>query len=567
MKRSWWYRFSFLLLVVATSGLMLVPTVFNFSKDTDFPVKSKINLGLDLQGGLYMVLGIDFNKVYRDEIKGYGQRIIYFLEDEGIKANVGEVNRDDIEDPKVEIIVEDPTKVEAAHDKIKDSFRSVLRLTKEEGNKFEYGLLAPVKQDVKTQSVTKSIEVIRNRIDEFGVTEPEIISLGEDRIVVQLPGIKDIERAKELIGRTAKLEFKIVNDEVGPQALQAWVDKAEAQGIVYNKGELFSNYIDKLNTFLKDDIPQGSMIVFEKKVNNKGDILEKLPYLVESNSKLTGDELADARAQIDTQKNEPYVSMTFKSRGAKIFEDITGKNVGKRLAVILDGNLYTAPNIRQKIAGGNASITLGYGSFNQLLKEARDISLVLRAGALPVELEFQEQRVVGASLGQDSIEKAEIASLVGVAVIFLFILIYYKVSGLVAICTLVVNVLIVLACLIGLDATLTLPGIAGIALTVGMAIDANIIIYERIREEIRKGVGYFKAVEKGFSSAFWTILDANITTALAGLCLLNFGTGPIRGFAVTLLIGIVATIYSAYFVSKLVFELYMDKVEGSDLSI
>ncbi|MDH5581493.1 MAG: SecD/SecF family protein translocase subunit, partial [Bdellovibrionales bacterium] len=198
---------------------------------------------------------------------------------------------------------------------------------------------------------------------------------------------------------------------------------------------------------------------------------------------------------------------------------------------------------------------------------AKDLALVLRAGALPVQLDFLEQRTVGPSLGQDSIAKARIAATIGCILVFVFILIYYKFSGVIAIFTLGVNVIFVLACLVGFEATLTLPGIAGIALTIGMAIDANIIIYERIREEVAKGVGYYKAVESGFSHAFWTIIDANITTALAGICLLNFGTGPIKGFAVTLLIGIVATVYSSYFVGKMLYEFYMNKVEGQVLSI
>ncbi|MEK6625852.1 MAG: protein translocase subunit SecD, partial [Bdellovibrionota bacterium] len=282
---------------------------------------------------------------------------------------------------------------------------------------------------------------------------------------------------------------------------------------------------------------------------------------------LTGDELQDAGVLIDQQKNEPYVSLEFKSLGAKLFEEITGGNVGKRMAVMLDGNIYTAPNIQTKIGGGRAQITLGSGNFNSLMQQARDIALVLRAGALPVQLDFQEQRSVGPSLGQDSIRKTSVAALISCVVVFIFMMIYYRISGVIAVVTLLVNVLFILAGLVGLEATLTLPGIAGIALTVGMAVDGNIIIYERIREEIKKGMGYYKAVENGFGHAFWTILDANVTTAFAGLCLLQFGTGPVRGFAVTLLLGIVATVYSAYFLNNVLFELYMNKTEGQDLSI
>ncbi len=566
MKGKWWFSFSFLIMLAAISIMSLVPTVSPINEESSYPFKSKINLGLDLQGGLYMVLGIDFNKVYRDETRSMGTKLLFVLEDNGMKGEVENVDTSTPEDPSVTIAVTEGD-LGIAKEKLREYTRNVMRLTAENGNKLTYRLVSTYKSQISSQAVTKSIEVIRNRIDEFGVTEPEIISLGENRVVVQLPGVKDIERAKELIGKTAKLEFKLVNDEVSAPTINEWLSRAEAEGITYKKGDRYSAYLEKLNAFLKEDLPKGYILAFQKKTNAKGDIIEQTPFLVEAISKLTGEELQDASTQIDPQKNEPYVSMNFKAQGAKMFETITGNNVGRRLAVILDGNVYTAPNINQRIAGGRAQITLGYGSFNQLLDQAKDISLVLRAGALPVELDFEEQRVVGASLGADSIEKAEVASVIGSILVLLFILIYYRTSGLLATITLTLNVIFVLACLVAFEATLTLPGIAGIALTVGMAVDANIIIYERIREEIRKEGAHFKAVEGGFNSAFWTIIDANITTALAGLMLLNFGTGPIRGFAVTLLIGIVATVYTSYFVSKMLFELYVNKSRDGKISI
>ncbi|MCP4914727.1 MAG: protein translocase subunit SecD [Oligoflexia bacterium] len=568
MKRSWWYRFTFLLIVGAISAMMVIPTAFNFKEDTNFPVKSKINLGLDLQGGLYMVLGIDFNKVYKDEVAGYTTRIINILKDEGISATQGDTITTEPSDPRSIINITNAADVEKAKTLKTKYFSSTLRLTAENGTKLEYALSKVTKTTIEEQAVSKSIEVIRNRIDEFGVTEPEIFSQGTNRIVVLLPGVKDIERAKSLIGKTAKLEFKMVNDVVSYATIQGWVKKAEEKGITYKQGIRFSEYLATLNDFLKKDLPPGFELAFEKVVSRgNNEIQNMMPYLVEKNSKLTGEALQDARVQIDQQKNQPYVSLDFKTRGAKIFEELTGANVGKRMAIVLDGNVYSAPNIQTRIAGGRAQITLGQGGFNKMMKEARDLALVLRAGALPVQLDFEEQRTVGPSLGADSIEKARYAGLIGAGMVFLFIFIYYRIAGGIAIFTLGLNILFVLACLVGFEATLTLPGIAGIALTVGMAVDANIIIYERIREEVRKGLSNYKAVETGFDQAFWTILDANITTALAGICLLNFGTGPIRGFAVTLLIGIISTVYSSYFVGKLLFEFYMNKVEGQDLSI
>tara|TARA_R110002072_G_scaffold64203_5_gene159740 strand:+ start:77014 stop:78663 length:1650 start_codon:yes stop_codon:yes gene_type:complete len=549
--------------------MMVIPTALNFKEDTNFPVKSKISLGLDLQGGLYMVLGIDFNKVYKDEVSGYTRRIVNILKDEGISATLGEtVIGEDESDPRSIINITSVGEVEKAKTLEKKYFASVLRLTSENGTRLEYALSQVTKTTIEEQAVSKSIEVIRNRIDEFGVTEPEIFSQGSNRIVVLLPGVKDIERAKDLIGKTAKLEFKMVNDVVSMATIQGWLTKAKESGINYKAGTRFSDYLATLNEHLKKDFPPGFELAFEKTVSKANNEIETMiPYLVEKNSKLSGEALQDARVQIDQQKNQPYVSLEFKTQGAKTFEELTGQNIGKRMAIVLDGNVYSAPNIQTKIAGGRAQITLGQGGFNKLMKEARDLALVLRAGALPVQLEFEEQRTVGPSLGHDSITKARVAGLIGAALVFIFIFIYYRIAGGIAIMTLSMNILFVLACLVGFEATLTLPGIAGIALTIGMAVDANIIIYERIREEVRKGVSNYKAVETGFDQAFWTILDANITTALAGICLLNFGTGPIRGFAVTLLIGIISTVYSSYFVGKLLFEFYMNKVEGQDLSI
>ncbi len=560
MKANWWYRFVFLAGVVIISIMSIVPTFIKLKEDSSYPIKSKINLGLDLQGGLYMIMGIDFKKVFHDEVKVYGKKIEAHLKDKGMNATSGEVDTTDGMDPKIWLSAENAADKEKMKDTIKTFFGDTIRLTAEESNKLQYALGKTVKSDVENNSVSKSIEVIRNRIDEFGVSEPEINSQGKDRIVVQLPGVKDIERAKSLIGKTAKLEFKLVNDEVAPGKLIEWIKAAEAKGVVYKKGDRFSIYVAALNDSLKAELPKDHEIAFQKSdKNEQGELLENIPFLVESTAALSGDDLQDSMVRIDQQQNRPYVGISFKPTGAKMFEDLTGNNIGRRMAVILDGNVYTAPVIQAKIAGGEAQITLGNGDYNSLLTQAKDIALVLRAGALPVQLEFEEQRVVGPSLGTDSIARSKVASMVGCIFVLIFMLTYYRVSGAIAILSLAINVLIVLAFMVGMGATLTLPGIGGIALTVGMAVDANIIIYERIREELSLGRSNSVAVTAGFDRAFWTILDSNITTALAGFALLNFGVGPIRGFAVTLLIGIAATVYTGYFVSRLLFEFYLEK--------
>ncbi len=568
MKTSWWVRFSALLVFIVLAILIILPTAMKFDESGHYPFKSKINLGLDLQGGLYMILGIDFKKVYKDEVTTYTRKVESVLKDQEILITPGNIDESDPMDPKQILIFTKASDIAAAKTKIKEFFAGNIRITKEENGQLEIALSSLIKKQMEEQSVGKSIEVIRNRIDEFGVTEPEILAQGSDRIVVQLPGVRDIERAKELIGRTAKLEFKLVNDTIAPQVTMGWMDKVAKAGIVYKKGDRFSEYLKKVNDFLRKDIPEGHELAFEKKTNRSTGEEANIPFVVEVIPRITGDDLADARVQIDQQKNEPYVSMDFKAQGSKRFEETTGANIGKRLAVILDGNIYSAPVINGKIGGGHAQITLGGGvNFNKTMSEARDLALVLRAGALPVQLDFLEQRTVGPNLGNDSIQKAKVASIVGCMLVFIFAIFYYKTSGVIAVITLLINVLFTVAILIAMEATLTLPGIAGIALTVGMAVDANIIIFEKIRDELRKGISNYKAYELGYSSALWTVLDANITTAAAGFCLLNFGTGPIRGFAVTLLIGIAVTVYTAYYVSKILFEFYMNKVEGQELSI
>ena len=567
MTRGWWVRFILLSALTVAALMSVTPTFFNLNEKSSFPLKTKINLGLDLQGGLYMVLGIDFNKVYRDEVVGYSRKIVSLLADEKIEAKIGDLIVADVKDPKQSIVLTNAADTDKAKSVVSKFYGNTLRLVGDDNGVLTYGLSRDLIKEVEDTALSKSIEVIRNRIDEFGVTEPEIVSQGTDRIVVQLPGVKDITRAKDLIGKTAKLEFKFVNDQ-DAAPMTEWLDKVKKSGLEYVKGERFSDYTKKVNEILAADLPKGYEIAFSKETNkNTNEITNMEPYLVEQVTSLTGEELQEAFVRMDQEQNRPYVALEFKPSGAKIFEEITGANIGKRLAIVLDGNVYSAPMVQARIAGGSAQITLGVGDYNAVMAEARDLALVLRAGALPVELVFEEQRVVGPSLGADAIDKAQMASLVGSFLVLAFMCFYYRVSGVIATVTILLNVLFTLSCLIAVGATLSLPGIAGIALTVGMAVDGNILIYERIREELRLGVSPQEAVKIGFEKAFWAIADANITTALAGICLLNFGTGPVRGFAVTLLIGICMTVYTSYFVSHILFELYVAKGAKTKLSI
>ncbi len=363
----------------------------------------------------------------------------------------------------------------------------------------------------------RALEVIRNRIDQFGVLEPVIQLQGKDRILVQLPGITDRARAKDIIGKTAHLEFRLVVED--PALMKRATEGEEIEG--YDLLEL--------------DLGDGKT--------------ETL--LVEKESRLTGDMLVDATTEFSQQGfGQPYVSLELNDKGADIFSDITANSIGRRLAVVLDGEVNTAPVIRERIPSGRAQIS---GNFS--IQEAKDISLVLRAGALPAPVEIIEERSVGPALGRDSVTKGIRAIVIGGIVVLVFMAIYYLLCGLVADLALVLNLLIITGALSYFGATLTLPGIAGLVLTIGMAVDANVLIFERIREESKVGKALRAAVHAGYDKAFWTILDANVTTLITALILFQFGTGPVRGFATTLSIGILASMFTALVVTRLALDL------------
>ncbi len=567
MGRNWWTRFGVVLFFTVLSIVYVTPTIFGLNPETTkFPYKQKVNLGLDLQGGLYLVLGVDFNKVWKDVTS---RQVVSFkdaLADKGVSVkNVAlKVDGASLEDPRLEVTFDGELR-----DKI-ESLRKerfwTLRLTGDEKGRLEYGLTSEYRQDVRDRTVKQSIEVIRNRIDEFGVSEPIIASQGSDRIVVELPGVRDVQRAKDLIGRTAQLEFRIVNDEaMDPVKLNELIVQIEKEKeLVYKEGETkFSDYVRVVNEAARGRIPEGTEIAFERVGSTASAAASRVPYLLFSKADVTGDDLQDAQVSFDQESGQPHVSFNLNPKGADLFDKLTAEHIRDRLAIVLDGIVHSAPVIQSRIGGGRGQITLGSGNADQMMNEAKDLAIVLRAGALPAQLDFLEQRVTGPSLGQDSIHKGATAALIGSLAVFLFVMFYYRVSGVIAVISLILNVLFVLASLVGLEATLTLPGIAGIALTVGIAVDSNVVIYERIREELRAGKVAIAAVEAGFQKAFRTILDANITNAAAAIVLLEFGTGPIKGFAVTLLIGIIATVFTAVFVCKLIFDAYLKRLERS----
>jgi protein-export membrane protein SecD len=382
-------------------------------------------------------------------------------------------------------------------------------------------------------AVDRATEIIRNRIDQFGVTEPMIAKQGDKWIVIQLPGIKDPKAAKDLIGKTALLEFRIVNNS---QEVSKALDLLTSSGIKpvqYRQDP--SKYPE-----IEAALPEGSSI-FEGKGGDGYYVLDK--------TLLTGAALTNAKVEFGGQFGQPIVAIEFNKEGGRIFADITERNRERNLAIVLDGIVQSAPVIKNRIPDGKAVIE---GNFNA--EGARLLATVLRAGALPAPVKVIEERTVGPSLGNDSIKKGFMSSLIGIVVVFVFMLIYYRTSGLIADIALGLNLIILMAAMAYFQFTLTLPGVAGIALTLAMAVDANVLILERIREELSTGKTTRIAVDAGYQKVFWTIFDANFTTLIAALFLFQFGTGPIKGFAVTLSIGLIISMFTAITVTKLIYE-------------
>ena len=525
MKNLSW-RLVTVIVVIFTAIIYVLPTI----KPTLWPHK-KINLGLDLQGGMHLVLEVDTEKALESTIERISQEIRSFLKKERIRHKG--INR--IEGTRIAIKMEGQNNIDQFEKLLDKEFKGLRILSKSiDGETFTMLVDLPDSEtdNIKKLATEQALETIRNRIDQFGVSEPDIRQQGEKRILIQLPGIKDTKRAKDLIGRTALLEFKLVDET------------------------------HDLDAALKGNVPPGIEVLYEAKEDPETRRIIKIPHLIKKRTLLTGAHLTDARVQIDSQYNEPYVSITFDKKGGRDFARITEANVKKRLAIVLDNKVYSAPVIQEKITGGEARIT---GNFTT--EEARDLAIVLRAGALPAPVHVLEERTVGPSLGSDSIRKGIISMCFGGILVILFMVIYYKGSGVVADFALILNIILIAAGLAGFQATLTLPGIAGIILTIGMAVDANVLIFERIREEMNLGKTPRAAVDAGYNRATLTILDANVTTLIAALVLFQFGTGPVKGFAVTLSLGVLSSLFTALILSRLIFDYYLIKRRIKSLSI
>ncbi|HMJ49493.1 MAG TPA: protein translocase subunit SecD [Burkholderiales bacterium] len=468
-------------------------------------------LGLDLRGGVYFLLQVDMKAALDKTAERYVSDIRTSLREKRV-AYTG-VNR---EGQVVTVKFRDQESRSKAEDEISKTFPDLALKEVDDGEPKLVATLTPQAQiRVKEYSLLQNITTLRNRVNELGVAEPIIQQQGTDRVVVQLPGVQDTAKAKDILGRTATLEVHMVDEEhLDPASLQA----AE-QG----------------------QIPIGDEFYKDR---------SGAPLLVKKNVVLTGERISDAQPGYDGQTGEPAVHITLDGSGARIFQLVTRENVGKRMAIILiekgKGEVVTAPVIRTEIGGGRVQISGGRMS----VEEARDIALLLRAGALAAPMEIIEERTVGPSLGADNIKRGFHSTWIGFSAIAIFMIAYYLLFGLISVIALAVNVLFLVGLLSMLQATLTLPGMAGIALTVGMAIDANVLINERIREELRNGTTPHAAIAAGYERAFGTILDSNITTLIAGIALFMFGSGPVRGFAVVLCLGILTSMFSAVVVSR-----------------
>lgn len=546
--------------------VMLLPNLMTVG-DKWWLGNKKLNYGLDIQGGLHLVMGVDVAGVVGES----SQRLSGVLKAELAKENISFADVKVVKpaDGEIEISYADAAQGDAIAKYINShsQYSTSLLIVTQTDKSMSLRYLETYLRDYKSKIIQQSIETIRNRIDEFGVAEPSISQQGADRILIQLPGMADAEKAKSLINTTAKLDFMIVADEETPVDLPKIIEDAEKAGGYNLENTKYSEYIKKLNADITAKLPAKTMVLFERSGNVKNIESGKIPYLVRTDTGLSGDALDDAGVSFD-QYGVPEVSLRFNAVGAAKFKEVTGNNVGKRLAVVLDKVVKTAPMLKTAIGDGRAVITLG-GSRgrDQLLDEAKMISTTLRAGALPASLEQLEERRVGPTLGSDSIKKAQFASLIGALIIFVFMVLRYKGMGLIADIALVINLICVFALLSTLGATLTLPGIAGIALTVGYAVDANVLINERMREEIHKGSSFTYAIKEGYHRAMSAILDANITTAATAVILLYFGTGPVKGFAVTLLIGIVTTLFANVFVSKWIVDILVHRFGFKKLSV
>ena len=501
-----------------------------------------LRLGLDLQGGMHLVLQVDIDRAISNSLDLAAEELRETMREQQIT-----LVRARTSDPQTAVFtLPNIGALSAVESKVNEDFPNLeLRSESQEGTFPRIFLQLNEEQVdfIEKNAVRQSLEIIRNRIDQFGVAEPVIVRQGINEIVVQLPGVRDPERAIDLIGQTAQLEFKLLDDSQAVD-LNQLINQAVESGQWQPGGDR-----RQLNQALRGMLPDEREIYFHRTVDRQSGQERSEPVLLFTTSLMTGEMVRDARVRVGGTFNEPYVSLDLTNRGGRVFGQITERNVGRQLAIVLDEVVRSAPVIRERILGGSAQISGGFGH-----EEAADLAIVLWVGALPAPVEIIQNLTVGASLGKDSIQRGLVSGLFGALLVAMFMVIYYRLSGIIANAAMALNILFIFTGLAMMQATLTLPGIAGIILAIGMAVDANVLIFERMREEFALGKTVKSGVEGGYGNALSTIVDSQVTTLITALALFLFGTGPIKGFAVTLSLGVTFNLFTTLFGTKLVYD-------------
>ena len=502
-----------------------------------------LRLGLDLQGGMHLVLRVDIDRAIANSLDLAAEELREVMREQQVS-----LVRARSDNPKVAVFtLPNARALEAVQRTIANDFPNLqARVESEEGTfpRIFLNLDPEQIEFIERNAVRQSLEIIRNRIDQFGVAEPVIVRQGLDEIVVQLPGVRDPERAIDLIGQTAQLEFKLVDDSQTVDLNQLIRQAIEAGQWAWGEDR------HKLNQALRGLLPEEREVYFHRTTDRQTGQERLEPILIYTTSLMTGEMVRDARVRVGGTFNEPYVSLDLTNRGGRVFGQITERNVGRQLAIVLDEVVRSAPVIRERILGGSAQISGGFSH-----TEASDLAIVLRVGALPAPVDIVQNLTVGASLGRDSIQRGLVSGLFGALLVSMFMVIYFRLSGVIANAALLLNVLFIFTGLAMMQATLTLPGIAGIILAIGMAVDANVLIFERMREEFALGKTVKSGVEGGYSKAMSTIVDSQVTTLITALALFLFGTGPIKGFAVTLSLGVTFNLIATLFGTKVIYDL------------
>ena len=610
MERNWSWRVGLVVAVALFSIWQLVPSWYYFKLPPDQRLseayeasvpgwapksKSHLNLGLDLQGGIHLAMGVDVDRAVKAKIARRADELSEHLKTKGLAFTSAAPDATGL---RIAVATTAAAEVEKA---TLDFYGEELYAPGgAPAGQVLFAFKDQVLRDFKGKAVEQAEKTIRNRVDKWGVTEPDIKRKANNQIQIQLPGFKDPEKAKDLLGRTAQLEFKICDDEnPALDQLQAKLPACQAT----RDGLTFPLPAGGCWTVEGVELPNGgsrqaTMAVAEKRAElealiagqiaplidagknvigiGEGEVTDGVvrqayyrTYLLRAKTELTGDYIADARASVDNSgpgQGKPVVTFTMSPDGSRLMEKLTTENLRRRMATVLDDKVETAPYIQGKISS-SGQITLGSSKdYNRLFEEANAIALVLKAGALPAPVTIFEERTVGATLGPELVKKGTQAALIGLAAVLIFMALYYRVSGVVADVALVLNGLLVLAIMSMIGTTLTLPGIAGFVLTLGIAVDANVLINERIREELRAGRTVKQAVQQGYDKVFLTIVDSHVTTLVAAVVLMQYGSGPVRGFAVALAIGLIASMFTSIVVTRVIME-YLTRHDSARLSV